>query len=143
VRNGRWSNPTADNGQDLLTDHAAGGVGLAASPLGGLTCDSLKIGYSDGDNYGALDDTIIDEDFTSEALPLVIEDEQNQQKGYDENGNLIDDGIYTYKYDAWNRLVEVQRKAVSVSDAKYARVNQEGRQQQRRSGRHAVVLLRS
>jgi len=32
---------------------------------------------------------------------------------YDAAGNLTDDGIYLYKYDAWNRLVEVQRKAAA------------------------------
>ncbi len=30
---------------------------------------------------------------------------------YDNNGNLTVDGVYTYVYDAWNRLVEVQRVA--------------------------------
>jgi len=111
---GTWTHvfDPAGNGQNLLTDHAGGGVGLAASLLASPTCEDIKIGYSDGDNHAALDDTIIDEDFDSLALSLT----------YDNNGNLTDDGICTYKYDAWNRLVEVQRKAVSVSDAKYARV---------------------
>jgi hypothetical protein len=30
---------------------------------------------------------------------------------YDNNGNLTDDGILAYVYDAWNRLVQVQRSA--------------------------------
>jgi YD repeat-containing protein len=32
---------------------------------------------------------------------------------YDAAGNLTDDGIYKYTYDAWNRLVKVQRPGIT------------------------------
>ncbi|MCR4317201.1 MAG: RHS repeat protein, partial [Planctomycetes bacterium] len=38
---------------------------------------------------------------------------------YDPNGNLIDDGVWTYKYDALNRLVSLRRKADNGLIAKY------------------------
>jgi len=50
-----------------------------------------------------LDQVIYDDSFDSTQVNLL----------YDAAGNLIDDGIYLYKYDAWNRLVEVQRKAAT------------------------------
>ena len=32
---------------------------------------------------------------------------------YDDNGNLVDDGVFLYRFDAWNHLVEVVDKATS------------------------------
>ncbi len=38
---------------------------------------------------------------------------------YDANGNQTDDGTYTYKYDAYNRIVTVTRKSDSAAIAAY------------------------
>jgi len=35
---------------------------------------------------------------------------------YDASGNLTADGIYTYAYDAWNRLVQINQKADPVNN---------------------------
>ena len=56
-----------------------------------------------GDDYNTLDQTIINDDFASTTINPV----------YDANGNLTDDGIYVYKYDAWNRLVQAKRKTAA------------------------------
>jgi YD repeat-containing protein len=42
----------------------------------------------------------VDESFDSGSISL----------SYDDNGNLTDDGVFKYVYDAWNRLVEVTRR---------------------------------
>ena len=39
---------------------------------------------------------------------------------HDDNGNLTDDGLFKYKYDAWNRLVGAWHNAASVSDPNQA-----------------------
>ena len=36
---------------------------------------------------------------------------------YDAAGNLVDDGLYRYAYDAWNRLVKVTRPGPSRRSA--------------------------
>ena len=67
------------------------------------TSDDLEIGYdnnSDGDIADAGDDMQIEDDFNSNQTSLT----------YDNAGNLTDDGVYKYVYDAWNRLVEVTRR---------------------------------
>ena len=63
----------------------------------------------DAEGDGILGQVIYDDSFDSTQVSLL----------YDAAGNLIDDGIYLYKYDAWNRLVEVQRKA-ATGDAAFA-----------------------
>ena len=55
---------------------------------------------SDGDIDDAGDDVEIDDDFSSTTMSLT----------YDNNGNLTDDGLFKFAYDAWNRLVEVTRR---------------------------------
>ena len=67
------------------------------------TSDDLEIGYdnnSNGDIADAGDDMQIEDDFNSNQTSLT----------YDNAGNLTDDGVYKYVYDAWNRLVEVTRR---------------------------------
>ena len=49
---------------------------------------------ADGDFDDAGDEILISDDFNSAAITL----------SYDDNGNLTDDGIFEYDYDAWNRL---------------------------------------
>jgi YD repeat-containing protein len=40
---------------------------------------------------------------------------------YDNNGNLTDDAVYKFVYDAWNRLVETKRRVdAETSVATYA-----------------------
>jgi RHS repeat-associated protein len=76
----------------------AGGVGFGGEQA---KFDNLKIGYdnnSDDDIDDAGDDVILDEDFASTQVSLT----------YDDAGNLIDDGVFVYVYDAWNRLVKVR-----------------------------------
>jgi len=88
---GNWTpvfSPTG-NGQGILGDITEGAVGLGGS---GTRCDYIKIGYSDGDNDGALDETIYYDDFdTNQGTPPL-----EANLAYDERGNLTDDGIYTY-----------------------------------------------
>jgi len=83
---------------------AAGGSGSAGLGVvaGAASCEYFKIGY-DADGDGILDQVIYDDPFDSAQVSLA----------YDAAGNLTDDGIYTYKYDAWNRLVEVRRSGGS------------------------------
>ena len=59
---------------------------------------------------------------------------------YDNAGNLTDDGVYKYVYDAWNRLVEVTRRpddTTTIAAYEYdgeEPPDGEGRQQQRHRG---------
>lgn len=48
-----------------------------------------------------------------------IDSQDGTSFSHDANGNLTDDGTLTYKYDAFNRLREVRRKADSSLIAKY------------------------
>jgi hypothetical protein len=59
------------------------------------TFDDVKIGYDDngdGDIDDAGDDLVWDEDFDSNSWPTT----------HDHAGNMIQDGQFQYKYDAWN-----------------------------------------
>ena len=94
----------------LLTDTSvidgtwtAGYVGLFRLAWAGVShqFDDVKIGYDnngDGDILDAGDDVQVSDNFSSNVMSLT----------YDNNGNLTDDGLYKYVYDAWNRLRKVQ-----------------------------------
>ena len=99
-----------DAGEQLFDDEgaiddnwSAGYVGLANWLETAQEFGDLEVGIdnnSDGDIADAGDDVQIDDDFSSTTMSL----------SYDDNGNLTDDGIFEYVYDAWNRLVEVTRR---------------------------------
>lgn len=68
--------------------------------------DDFKIGIdnnADGDILDGGDDVQIDDDFNSGVVSLA----------YDDNGNLMDDGVYLCVYDAWNRLRKATRRVDS------------------------------
>ena len=99
-----------DAGEQLFDDEgaiddnwSAGYVGLANWLETAQEFGDLEVGIdnnSDGDIADAGDDVQIDDDFSSTTMSL----------SYDDNGNLTDDGLFKYVYDAWNRLVEVTRR---------------------------------
>jgi RHS repeat-associated protein len=63
--------------------------------------DDFQVGLDnngDGDIADAGDDILVSDDFNSNQVSL----------SYDNNGNLTNDGVYKFEYDAWNRL----RKAI-------------------------------
>ncbi|MFO0839721.1 MAG: RHS repeat-associated core domain-containing protein [Phycisphaerae bacterium] len=85
-------------------DFSAGYCGLFRSNLYADTqqFDDFKLGIDnssprDGDFDDAGDEIVIDDNFNSTTTNLA----------YDDNGNLTDDGVFKYVYDAWNRLVKV------------------------------------
>ena len=85
-------------------DFDAGYVGLFRGQLSNSTqqFDDVKVGFdnnADGDIDDAGDDIQIDDDFNTNVITL----------SYDNNGNLTNDGLLKYEYDAWNRLVEAIR----------------------------------
>ncbi|MBL8880219.1 MAG: hypothetical protein JNG88_13960, partial [Phycisphaerales bacterium] len=84
---------------------SAGYVGLYCGSGGtnSQQFDDFKVGYDnngDGDADDAGDDVQIEDDFASGVVTLA----------YDNNGNLTDDGVYKYVYDAWNRLRKATRR---------------------------------
>ncbi len=89
-------------GPTLTNSEGIGKAGLIGLDPGGadLKFDNVKIGI-DANTNGAIDagEVQIDDDFANTDVTLV----------YDDNGNLTDDGIFKYVYDAWNRLAQVQR----------------------------------
>jgi len=63
--------------------------------------DDFKVGYdnnADGDFDDGGDVLAIDDNFGDSVTNGAI------SLSYDNNGNLTDDGIFAYAYDAWNRL---------------------------------------
>ena len=63
--------------------------------------DNFKVGYdtnADGDFDDVGDMIAIDDNFGDSVTNAAI------SLDYDANGNLTDDGIFAYAYDAWNRL---------------------------------------
>jgi hypothetical protein len=93
------------NGTQRLTstgiddDWSAGPAGLyvAAGASSAITFDNFKVGLdnnSDDDIADAGDDILVSDDFGSNVISL----------SYDNNGNLTNDGVYKFEYDAWNRL---------------------------------------
>jgi hypothetical protein len=71
--------------------------------------DDFKVGY-DNNADGDFDDVIaIDDNFGDSVTNGAI------SLSYDANGNLTDDGIFAYAYDAWNRLRLA--KLVGASDS--------------------------
>ena len=99
-----------DAGEQLFDDEgaiddnwSAGYVGLANWLETAQEFDDFEVGIdnnSDGDIADAGDDVQIDDDFSSTTMSLT----------YDDNGNLTDDGVFKFVYDAWNRLVTVTRR---------------------------------
>jgi hypothetical protein len=70
--------------------------------------DDVKIGTDnsspkDNDFDDGGDEIAIDDNFNSAAISLA----------YDNNGNLTDDGIFKFVYDAWNRLVKAKHRSAS------------------------------
>ena len=78
-------------------DWSAGYLGLFRGVPSTTTTrfDDFAVGTNDGSD--GFDDMLVSDDFNSTTVTLT----------YDDNGNLTDDGIFEYVYDAWNRLVEV------------------------------------
>jgi RHS repeat-associated protein len=77
--------------------HPAGRVAFG----GVVGIDNLKIGYdnnADDDIEDVGDDLVLSETFASTSVTV----------SHDHAGNLVDDGTFVYKYDAWNRLVLVR-----------------------------------
>ena len=82
-------------------DWSVGMVGLYGDSRSGYDqeFDDVKV-WIDNTGGQTMDDQQIDDNFDSNVLTLT----------HDHNGNLTDDGIHEYIYDAWNRLVEVTRR---------------------------------
>jgi RHS repeat-associated protein len=82
-------------------DWSVGMVGLYGGSSSGdaQEFDDVQV-WIDNTGGQTMDDQQIDDDFDSNVLALA----------YDHNGNLTDDGIHKYVYDAWDRLVEVTRR---------------------------------
>ena len=98
-----------DNGLDVLSSAPdSGAVGLATNNIAGnaIACSSFGYGYASESWVPGVDDQLflvklVTDTFTSACLAVP--------PTYDSAGNLTDDGLYQYAYDAWNRLVEVRR----------------------------------
>lgn len=90
---------------------SAGYAGLFSGPISSAAVqefDDVKIGLDnsspkDGDYADAGDSVIIDDNFDSNSTSLT----------FDDNGNLTDDGIFNFVYDAWNRLVAARTRYAS------------------------------
>ncbi len=102
---GDWSDETALITSTAIDDDwPAGyaGVHRGVQTAAAEQFDDFKAGYdtnADGDIADAGDDVQVDDNFDSAAISL----------SYDNNGNLTEDGVFKYVYDAWNRLVIVKR----------------------------------
>jgi RHS repeat-associated protein len=98
-----------------VTDRA-GGLAFAGDGCKFAVDEPLVVGYdnnADDDITDDGDDLIINEDFASSSVTYA----------HDLAGNLIDDGLFWYTYDPWNRLVKVQLKqddgAVTVQQSTF------------------------
>jgi hypothetical protein len=60
-------------------------------------------GPKDADFDDGGDEVVINDSFGSNTFSLT----------YDNNGNLTDDGIFAFVYDAWNRLVKAKHKSAA------------------------------
>ncbi len=77
------------------------------------------IGFSGGATYVAIDDLTVKADRNGDGTYETIEHVESftldgngydaQTLTYDQAGNLTYDGVYTYSYDAWHRLVRVTK----------------------------------
>ncbi len=105
------------SGQGVLSEHAAGSVGLAQWWIGDTTtCTLLKVGTITGGGHTMTDaQAAVVETFATSVVP-----------GYDAAGNMTNDGIYKYKYDAWNRLVEVGRQGPTSNPQVVAQYGYDG-----------------
>ena len=105
--NGDWRqlvNP-GGNGQGVLTGSPGGSVGLAWGPGTGMGCNLLRVGTASASSHTiTATEAAVDETFATSVTPSC-----------DAAGNMTNDGIYKYKYDAWNRLVEVDRQGPTSS----------------------------
>ncbi|MCG3126249.1 MAG: hypothetical protein CHACPFDD_01079 [Phycisphaerae bacterium] len=102
-----WSDETALLDTTTVDDDwSAGHAGLFHGHIANTAAqdfDDVKIGYdnnADLDLDDAGDSIVINDDFASNATSL----------SYDDNGNLTDDGVFKFVYDAWNRLVGVKSR---------------------------------
>ncbi len=83
---------------------------------GAMTFDNVRIGYDnngDGDIDDAGDEIVRSETFGGTTCTVK----------HDDAGNMVDDGVYQYIYDAWNRLVKVKATedgaAVTIQTAEF------------------------
>jgi YD repeat-containing protein len=117
----------ADNGENVLVNcgdidgtWSGGQVGLyrdSTSSTATLTWDDFKCGI-DNNADGDVDDAGTDYVYAD----YNFNDPQGStwQKltlSHDDDGNLTNDGLFKYQYDAWNRLVKTQRKAAHAGQA--------------------------
>jgi RHS repeat-associated protein len=87
-----------DNDRDTWP---AGYAGLFVGPQSSAAAtefDDVTM-WIDNDSDGTIDEQQFADDFSSNEVTLT----------YDDNGNLTYDGVFTYVYDAQNRVVEAQR----------------------------------
>jgi hypothetical protein len=108
---GTWNDETEHfNDTSVIDDWPAGYAGLFVGPQSSAAAtefDDVTM-WIDTDSDGtlpcspaALGRQQFADDFNSNEVTLT----------YDDNGNLISDGVFTYVYDGWNRLRKVQRVA--------------------------------
>ena len=78
--------------------YVGGGIGVAGYAIPHTRYVKNANLWIDDDDDDVFDDQVFSDDFASATV----------SPSYDDNGNLTDDGIHQYVYDAWNRLVEVR-----------------------------------
>lgn len=97
-----WGNmvyTSTEWGLNSTTNNLAFG---ATDPSGGLfSIDNLTV-YADNNGDGAFNTLEYKDNFTSDGGVTL-------EPVYDKAGNLTFDGRYQYTYDAWNRLVSIER----------------------------------
>ncbi|QNN21540.1 RHS repeat-associated core domain-containing protein [Planctomycetales bacterium ZRK34] len=97
-------------------DITGGMIGFAGGHLG-IQVDDVII-RSDSDGDGNYETTEHIENFTLDAdsnAPLA--NSTGSDPLHDVAGNLVYDGVFAYKYDAWNRLVMVKKAYRTSSDS--------------------------
>ena len=111
---GNWSRPVNDYGYHTFQDNNGDGEFDLAEDV------TLS---------GQLHDT----NAANEIVSVVTEDESTPFV-YDAAGNLIDNGVRTFKYDAWNRVVEVKASADLIAEYEYDALGRRIRKRVENSG---------
>jgi hypothetical protein len=116
------------NGYGILSEDFSGSVGIVShqGTSAATSCSLLRVGTnrtSGDDNVNTLD--LATEAWVDEKFATVLTCPSDTDPGlpsnavkkleYDDGGNLINDGIFRYSYDAWNHLYDVRRQGPTDS----------------------------
>ncbi len=96
-------------GTEKLNDISTSAIGDGGFALAGEKpkFENIVIGF-DTNADDVIDDTYFTDTFSDTSVALNADHSDGAPDDWDKNGNMLNDGTFTFAYDAWNRMVSVK-----------------------------------